>query len=231
MIRWTRAHALGAFAAAFALDIRGAMAAPAPAPEKASAIDASEALSRLMSGNARYRRDASVNCNRHYGRRAEVAATQAPFAVVLGCADSRVPPEVVFDQRLGDLFVVRLAGNVADDMALGSMEYAIEHFGTPLVLVLGHERCGAVSATLDTLRSGASATGYVKSIVSAIAPAAQRALHEPGDPLHNAVRANVVAVAASIRTRLARHAHPKGGVGPEIRGATYDLGDGSVTLV
>src|SRR5579872_6873600 len=98
----------------------------------------SQAWETLLQGNRRYVNDHAVNCNGHYDRRAEVATGQHPFAMILGCADSRVPPEVIFDQRLGDLFTVRVAGNIADDAALGSLEYASLHFTRSLLVVLGH---------------------------------------------------------------------------------------------
>ena len=199
--------------------------------DTAAVTNADEALSRLMEGNARYRRDAPLNSNRNYARRSEVAVAQSPFAIVFGCADSRVPPEVIFDQGLGDLFVIRLAGNVPDELALGSMEYAIEHFHVPLVLVLGHERCGAVEATLEALQTDSIPQGFVGRIVEAIAPAAKRVRDEPGDALHNAVCANVVDVAASIGAQLAVLSDAQHAERTRIRGATYDLGDGSVTLI
>lgn len=97
-----------------------------------------------------------MNCTKNYDRRAEVAGGQHPFTIVLGCSESRVPPETVFAQRIGDLFTIRLAGNVADSFALGSIEYAVEHFKSPLLVVLGHSRCGAVIATLDIVNTKGS---------------------------------------------------------------------------
>ncbi len=112
---------------------------------------ADDALGRLREGNARYAKGRQKHPNAAPKRRAEIAAHQKPFAVVLSCADSRVPPEIVFDQGLGDLFVVRTAGHAIGAIELASIEYAVEHLGASLILVLGHERCGAIKATVDTL--------------------------------------------------------------------------------
>lgn len=195
-----------------------------------TAVAPGDALARLLSGNERYRTDRAINCNRNYHRRAEVAAAQAPFAIVLGCADSRVPPEVVFDRGLGDLFVVRVAGNIASDDAIGSIEYALEHFHCGLVMVLGHERCGAVSAAVDAAKSGTMPGGFVGGIVAAIEPAVRRSRDERGDALHAAVRANARDVAARLRSASAvvRTAETAGSC--RVVAATYDLTTGSVAL-
>ena len=187
-------------------------------------------LDTLAAGNARYATDSALHCNQNYHRRAEVYAAQAPFAIVLGCSDSRVPPEVVFDRRLGELFVVRLAGNIADDDALGSIEYAVEHFHSPLVLVLGHEKCGAVAATVDALKAGDEPSGFVGAIVKKIMPAARRASKEPGNTLHDAVVENVRDVVSSIRERSAIVAAAERHGALRVAGATYDLGNGRVTF-
>jgi carbonic anhydrase len=189
------------------------------------------ALAKLLSGNQRYRLDEAINCNKNYDRRSETASGQAPFAVVLGCADSRVPPEVIFDQRLGDLFVVRLAGNVADVNAIGSIEYAISHFGPKIVMVLGHEKCGAVSATLDSVKSGETVPGFVGTIVDTIAPAVRGSLGERGDPLRNAIRANVQAVVKRLRSVSTVIGDAEKGGDLRVVGATYDLATGSVMVV
>ena len=117
---------------------------------RASEFTADESLSRLKRGNARFVANPSEALPIDVARREELVKGQAPFAAVLSCADSRVPPEVVFHASLGDLFVVRAAGHVADKSILASLEYAVEHLNVPLVVVMGHEMCGAVKATLDT---------------------------------------------------------------------------------
>ena len=131
-----------------------------------------QALQRLLDGNRRYvihQHGASPLANRNL--RLRTARRQTPFAVVLACSDSRVPPELIFDQRLGDLFVVRVAGNVVDPVVLGSVEYAVLNLGTPLVLVLGHTKCGAVTAALDP---GKVPEGNLGAIVEAIRPAVEK---------------------------------------------------------
>src|SRR4249919_915041 len=116
-------------------------------------ISALEALERLREGNRRFVSDVrSRDTLSSQTRRRELAAGQEPFAIILGCSDSRVPAEIIFDQGLGDLFVIRVAGNIVASSQVGSVEYAAEQFGTPLVVVLGHSRCGAILATLEQLR-------------------------------------------------------------------------------
>ncbi len=234
MQRWTRGSALRGLLAACALAAPGAGAVEAEAAGTAAPSERETplaAVARLSAGNARYARDAAINCNKNYHRRAEVVEAQMPFAVVLGCADSRVPPEVLFDQRLGDLFVVRVAGNVADDVALGSIEYAVEHFHPALVLVLGHEKCGAVAATLEALAAHAEPAGFVGSIVARIMPAAGRARGEGSGALQSAVRENVVDVVRFIRSQSAVTATAERGGALRIAGATYSLSDGRVTFL
>ena len=115
-------------------------------------ISAQEALARLVEGNNRFTSDVRENpAGTGHMRRADLVIRQAPFAVILGCSDSRVPAEIIFDQGLGDLFVIRVAGNIVAPSQIGSVEFAVERFGTPLVIVLGHSMCGAILATLDEL--------------------------------------------------------------------------------
>jgi carbonic anhydrase len=130
-----------------------------------------EALRRLMDGNANFVDGKLTNMSAITERREDVAAHQQPFAVILTCADSRVPPEHIFDQTLGHLFVCRVAGNILQSTIVGSIEYAIDHFHTPLVMVLGHQRCGAVEATVELVEKGGTAPGSIGSIVERITPA------------------------------------------------------------
>jgi carbonic anhydrase len=190
-------------------------------------ISADEALARLKAGNERFVSGQVIHPNASAERRAEVAKGQKPFVIVVGCSDSRVGPEVVFDQGLGDLFVVRTAGNVVDDVALGSIEYAAEHFGVPVIFVLGHTRCGAVAAAV----AGGEAPGHVGSIVEKIKPAVEETKGKEGDAVDNAVRANVRNVVSQLR-----------GAGPilsglvkagklRVVGGCYDLDTGKVGMV
>ena len=154
-----------------------------------------EALARLKAGNERFT-SAKVSAGKPTAaRRAETAKEQHPFAVIVGCADSRTAPEIIFDQTIGDLFVIRTAGNLADDYALGSIEYAVDHLGTRLIVVLGHARCGAVTAALNS----ASAPGHVNSLVRDIQPAVAASKGKEGDALTNAIHENDAEVADKIR--------------------------------
>ncbi|MFC3502517.1 carbonic anhydrase [Micromonospora krabiensis] len=212
--------AVGATAAA-----RPAVAAPAePAP-----VTPAEALRRLLRGNHRFVTGHSRHPHQSLADLHELAAAQHPFAVTIGCADSRVPPELLFDQGLGDLFDNRVAGNIVDDLLLGSVEFAVEEFGSPLVVVLGHERCGAISATIDAIRGGGTAPGHIGTIVDSLRPVVEPVLHLPGDPVENAVRANVRAQVRSLLARspiIAEKVH-EGAL--RVVGARYDLDTGRVT--
>lgn len=191
----------------------------------------SQAWDALVEGNRRYAADAAVNCNQNYDRRHEVVAGQQPFAMVLGCADSRVPPEVIFDQGLGDLFTVRIAGNVADANAIGSLEYAVLNLGSSLIVVLGHEKCGAVIATVEAVEKGISAPGHIGSIVDDIKPAVQPLVGKPGYMLDAAIRANIKAVARSLSSKSSILAQHISSGKLMIKGAHYSLSDGRVDAV
>jgi len=198
---------------------------------RAEKIEASEALEMLIEGNQRYVEFHLEHPHQTEARLLEVSKGQSPFAIIVGCADSRVPPEVVFDQGLGDLFVVRIAGNIIDDAILGSVEYAAEHLRAPLVMVLGHENCGAVKATVEILETGAAAPGHIGSLVKAITPAVQAAKSAKGDVVNNAVTANVLwgmmqlKSASPILTELI-HKHEL-----MVVGGRYDLDTGEVAVM
>lgn len=192
-------------------------------------ISSAEARKRLIDGNARYVAGQPVRTD-YTSRRAAVVPAQMPFAVVLGCADSRVPPEIVFDQGLGDLFTVRVAGNITDDLGLGSIEYAVEYFATPLIVVLGHERCGAVSAAVEAAASGHMPPPHIGSIVAALRPAVEASRGMQGDAVENAVRMNVRrTVDALKRSRSVLAAAVEAGR-LEIVGAEYRLASGRVAF-
>ncbi len=169
-------------------------------------VNAADALERLKQGNARFASGSSdLDPLTSYRKRGEVVDGQQPFAVILGCSDSRVPVEMVFDQDLGDLFVVRVAGNVVAAPQIGSVEFAIEKFGTNLVVVLGHSRCGAVRATIEQLQ-GQSANGSLhhKEIADCIKPAVEKIVSEnSGDDaetlVEKSVRANILHAADSLQ--------------------------------
>jgi carbonic anhydrase len=197
------------------------------AADAASQISADMAHRRLVEGNVRYAAGKPLRLD-HSARREVTTKGQNPFAIVLGCSDSRVPPEVVFDQGLGDLFIIRVAGNIADDVALGSMEYAVDHFATPLIVVLGHEKCGAVSATIDVAKSGAVPGPHISSLVTAIAPAVDATKGMPGDPVENAVHANVLRVVETLKTSQPVLAVAVAAGRLQVVGAEYHLATGKV---
>lgn len=199
-------------------------------------ISALEALERLREGNRRFVSDMSSDDGepRSQRRRRELAAGQEPFAIILGCSDSRVPAEIVFDQGLGDLFVIRIAGNIVAPSQIGSVEFAAEQFGTRLVVVLGHSLCGAVLATLEELeRTTARPLRNLRSIVNRIRPSVESLLdtelrQDPDALLEHAVRANIGASADHLRhgsTLLERLIREDGLL---VVGAEYSLETGVV---
>jgi carbonic anhydrase len=167
-------------------------------PPSCPVVGPVDAMARLVAGNDRFASGRLKHVDQSPGRRMQVAPHQCPFATVIGCADSRVSPELLFDQGLGDLFVCRVAGNVADTSVIGSVEYAAQHFHPSLIIVLGHERCGAVGAALDTLRGGvlpsASAGALVRAILANV-----RGVAAGPDQWAHAIAANAEAVAAELR--------------------------------
>jgi len=190
-------------------------------------LTADQSLQKLQEGNQRYVAAQATHPNQTAERRAETSKGQAPFAIVLTCADSRVSPEVVFDQGLGDLFVVRNAGNVLDDHMIGSIEYAVEHLHAPLIVVLGHSACGAVSAAV----AGGHAPGHIHSIIEALEPALERAKDQPGDKVDNTVRANAKRM-AEILNRIEPIVGEAVKAGKlKVVAARYDLGSGQVELL
>jgi carbonic anhydrase len=201
--------------------------ADARAQQPARGLPAAEALARLMAGNQRYALHKEQHPDESLARRKELEAGQHPFAVVLGCADSRVSPELLFDQGLGDLFVIRVAGNIVDDAILGSIEYAVEHLGTRLIMVLGHEKCGAVSAAVE----GGNATGHLKALLAAIQPSVEAVRNEPGDRIHNCVIANARRVARQIRESEPVLKDAVENKGLQVVAADYRLDTGKVNLL
>jgi|SRR6266478_6032145 carbonic anhydrase len=222
-----------------------------PAHPDEPIVPPTEAISRLKQGNARYtsgkeqppessqeRAFMATNSYENAGmiflgmtaaqaakRRAELTKSQHPFAVIVSCSDSRVPPEIVFDQGLGDLFVLRVAGNVINDESLGSIEYAVDHLAVRLIVVLGHQRCGAVKAAKDTIAAKGEAPGHIQSLVTAIKPAVEATVNRDLDAT---IEANVKDVVQVLRTS-APILKPKVDSG-ELRviGANYSLDTGSV---
>jgi carbonic anhydrase len=229
---WSRRSMIAAGAAGL-LAARGASAR---APEHAAAptLTPDAALAKLMAGNARYVAQRSTHPHLDAARRRELRSGQSPFAVIVACSDSRVGPELIFDQGLGDLFVIRVAGNVVDDAGLGSIEYAVIHLGAPLIMVLGHQNCGAVKATLDALEGHGSEEDRdtkISALAELITPAVKAVPEGSPDRLNAAVLENARRSAASIvkdspavreRLRAGRLS---------VVSARYSLDDGKVSEV
>ncbi|MEJ3744232.1 carbonic anhydrase [Actinomycetes bacterium KLBMP 9797] len=217
--------------AAGAFGLAQPSAASAAATTEPTPTTPAEALRRLLAGNHRFVTGHPRHPHQTVERLRELAAGQHPFLITLGCADSRVPPELLFDQGLGDIFDNRVAGNEVDDLLLGSIEYAVEHFAPPVLMVLGHERCGAVTATIEAIETGATAPGHIGAIVTALRPIIEPVLDQPGDKVDNAVVANVKAQARALveTSDIVREKVEAGTLA--VVGARYDLDTGRVTLV
>jgi carbonic anhydrase len=196
-------------------------------PEQPTVAPA-EAVSKLKEGNGRYTGGNLQHPGQTTERRAELANSQHPFAIILSCSDSRVPPEIVFDQGLGDLFVIRVAGNVIDDHALGSIEYSVDHLGTRLIVVLGHQSCGAVKAAKETIAAKSKAPGHIQSLVTAIQPAVEATAK--GD-LEATIKANVRNVVQALRssTPMLKAKVDSGEL--RVIGGYYNLDTGAVTFL
>jgi carbonic anhydrase len=196
----------------------GSIAPPSLSPD--------EALQKLVEGNQRFVQHKPQYPDQSAARVREVSQAQHPFATVLSCADSRVPAEIVFDQGIGDIFDVRIAGNIVTPEALGSIEYAVVLLGTPLLMVLGHERCGAVTAAVQN----EPLPGDIGSFVRAILPAVQRVKDQPGDAVDNSVVANVqYQIELLQRSPLLTERLQSGQL--KIVGGRYDLDTGTVAVV
>jgi carbonic anhydrase len=240
--------------AAIVLNSRQVAYAADPTHVDQPIVSPAEAISRLKDGNGRYtsgnphpdesseeRAYMAKNSYENAGmtflgmtadqaakRRAELTKSQHPFAIIVSCSDSRVPPEIVFDQGLGDLFVLRVAGNVIDDHSLGSIEYAVDHLAVRLILVLGHQRCGAVKAARETIAAKGTAPGHIQSLVTAIQPAVE--ITAKGD-LEATIMANVDHVVQALRSSTPI-LKPKADSGQiRVVGAYYSLDTGSVTFL
>jgi len=187
-----------------------------------------QALQLLKEGNRNFVTDSPYRSVQGRDRRLEIARGQTPFAVLVSCSDSRVPPELLFSRGLGELFIIRNAGNTVDTVALGSIEYAVAQLGVPLIVVLGHERCGAVEAAVSVVTSNATFPGSIGSMIEPIVPSVLSIQKEPGDLLDNAVRANVRRVVNRLRNSEPILLDPLRQGKLKIVGARYDLDEGEV---
>ncbi len=192
----------------------------------AAGVAAGEALRMILEGNQRFVAAKMEHPHQTPARRDEIAKRQHPFAAVLACADSRTAPEILLDRGLGDIFVVRVAGNVADQVVIDSLDYSVTHLGVRLVMVLGHRRCGAVIAAVE----GHEQAGDVGPMLSELRPAVEAAKKMPGDPIENAVRANVELVVANLANSKELGPMVKSGK-LKIVGAIYDLDRGKIEML
>ena len=199
-----------------------------PAHPEQPAVAPAGAIAKLKEGNGRYASGKLQHPGQTTERRAELTKDQHPFAVIVSCSDSRVPPEIVFDQGLGDLFIVRVAGNVINDEGLGSIEYSVDHLGTRLILVLGHQSCGAVKAARETIAAKGKAPGHIESLVAAIKPAVEATAK---DDLETTVKANVKNVVQALRssTPILKAKVDSGEI--QVIGGYYSLDTGAVTFL
>jgi carbonic anhydrase len=193
--------------------------------------DGNAVLERLLAGNARFVAAQEQDLDEGIARRIAVSKGQHPFATILGCVDSRVPIELVFDQGLGDLVVVRSAGQALDHSVIGSVEFGVAELHTPLLMVLGHQRCGALTAAMNAVDSAHRTAdhGEIDYVVEALTPAVQGATGIPGDRLTNAIRTNVDLTLAKLRQSPVIAPLEKAGK-LELAGAYYELDTGKVVL-
>ena len=215
-----------------------ATAAIAGASETTAGVSADQALQLLISGNQHFMKGEVEHLEDYakVSRRLELAAGQKPFAIIVACSDSRVPPELLFDKGLGEIFVVRVAGNIVGEHELGSIEYGAEHLGAKLIMVLGHERCGAVTATYDAVKAGTAGIeteeNNIDSLVKAIEPAVTETIaHNPTATVEECIVTNINKVTEQLETHspLLKEMIELGHV--KVVKAKYDLDSGKVQLL
>jgi carbonic anhydrase len=221
----------GALLAASAVPFAPGCAAEAPGPDAPNAVPPAAALDRLMQGNVRYAANEPVEKDLSVGRAARVEA-QLPIAAILGCSDSRVSPELLFDQGPGDLFVVRLAGNFLDDDGFASLEYAVQFLGAPLVMVLGHTNCGAVAAAVKVVTERAELPGHLPELIKSIEPAviAAHGKH-PSDLVAAAIVENVRLNVKRLIDDTPILSEALAAKKIAVAGGIYDLATGKVNLI
>lgn len=187
-------------------------------------VTADSALAELKAGNEHHISHRYLHPHETAERQRQLTSGQNPHAEILSCSDSRVPPEIIFDQGLGDLFVVRVAGNVATEVELGSLEYGAEHLHVPLLVVLGHQHCGAVTAAVE----GNNASGHINALIKLLSPAVEKGRAMPGDLVDNSVKANVEMVVKQLGADpILRELVHEGKL--RIVGSVYSLDSGAVT--
>ena len=221
-----------ASAAAFSFGFltRSKAAENKPPPKALNVLSSKGALKRLMEGNDRYV-EGKMKPHDYISERPALALGQNPFAGILGCADSRVGPEYAFDVGRGDIFVCRVAGNFADDHSIASFEYAVAVLGTPLILVLGHSKCGAVDAAVKAVKDGKEFPGHIPLLIDAIRPAVKAAQDQAGDLLDNGIKQNLVLNVERLKTASPILSDAVQGGKLNIAGGVYSLDSGRVTLI
>jgi carbonic anhydrase len=199
-------------------------------PKPGNVLSPDAALERLLDGNERYVEGVTRRHDFKHEREA-LAGGQNPYAAILSCADSRIAPEYAFDSVRGDLFVCRVAGNFASTETIASLEYAVAVLNTPLILVLGHDACGAVDATIKSLRDEKPLPGHMPSLVEAIAPSVKAASSQSGDKLHNAIRQNVIDNVAKLKSATPILSAAVDEKKLKVVGGIYRLKTGKVDMV
>ncbi len=231
--RYSRRRAMGFLAAAVVgtgfIDTAWAKEAKVP-PKPQNVVSSDHALYLLRKGNERYVDGVSKRHDFRHERGA-LATGQNPYAGILSCADSRVAPEYAFDSGRGDLFVCRVAGNFANAESIASFEYAVANLNVPLILVLGHEKCGAVEATIKSIEDNSTLPGHLPSLVAALAPAVKESAQQPGDPLANAIRQNVLDTVEALKSARPILQSAVAGGKLKIAGGIYKLSDGEVEIL
>jgi len=220
-------------AAGLVVSTRALPAGAAPAAGTARR-DPDAILRDLLEGNRRFAGGQAAGPRRKPEDFATLAEGQTPEAIIVSCADSRVSPEILFDQGVGDLFVIRVAGNVVSNagaIVKGSIEYGVAELNAPLVMVLGHSNCGAVKAAIKHIDANDSLPGAIEGLVALVKPAVQATRTEPGDKLENAIRANVVTGVTKLRGLPPIIAKGVAAGTVKVVGATYELRTGKVTLL
>lgn len=217
-----------AFSSAFLARSQAAESNAPPKPQ--NALSPKEALEHLMAGNNRYV-EGVMNRHDFISERPSLALGQNPFAGILGCADSRVAPEYAFDVGRGDVFVCRGAGNFADVYSIASFEYAVAVLGLPLIVVLGHGKCGAVDSAIKAVKDGTEFPGHIPSLIDEIRPAVKAAQDEAGDLLDNAIKENVILNVERLKTADPILSNAVRGGKLNVAGGIYSLETGRVTLI
>jgi len=217
-----------------AIGIAGALTRLAAEPDRSQPVSAKHALDDLLAGNARFKAGQPLHPRRRPEDFRATAAAQFPQAVIITCSDSRVAPEVLFDVGVGDVFIIRIAGNIIAGAGVtikGSIEYAVAELNVPLIMVLGHSNCGAVKSAVQHLNDNDALPGSINGLVNLVKPAVAASKNQPGDALSNAIRQNVI-LGVNFLNDFGPIIAPKVKSGSvKIVGGVYDLQTGSVALV